>query len=184
MTASAKLGITYMTANQAQKEVTFNEALNILDALAQSGIVDRDLATPPGTPAEGAAYIVATSPTGAWVGYAGYIAAYYSGWIFLSPKEGWTVYIQDEDCYVTYTGAAWTTNIFFGSAGNIGIGAAAGTNCILDMTSTTKAMRFPRMTTTQKGAIDTPSAGMTVYDSTLNKLCVYTGAAWETVTSA
>lgn len=38
-------------------------------------------------------------------------------------------------------------------------------------------------TTTQKGNIATPAAGMLVYDSTLGKLCVYTGAAWETVTS-
>lgn len=39
-------------------------------------------------------------------------------------------------------------------------------------------------TTTQKNAIATPAAGMVIYDSTLGKLCVYTGAAWETVTSA
>lgn len=38
-------------------------------------------------------------------------------------------------------------------------------------------------TTTEKGNIATPAAGMVVYDSTLGKLCVYTGAAWETITS-
>jgi hypothetical protein len=38
-------------------------------------------------------------------------------------------------------------------------------------------------TTTQKNAISAPAAGMIVYDSTLGKLCVYTGAAWETITS-
>lgn len=41
----------------------------------------------------------------------------------------------------------------------------------------------PRITTGQKNAIVAPVAGLMVYDTTLNKLCVYTGAAWETVTS-
>jgi len=38
------------------------------------------------------------------------------------------------------------------------------------------------MTTTQKNAIASPTAGMLVYDSTLNKLSVYT-TTWQTVTS-
>ena len=70
------------------------------------------------------------------------------------------------------------------SAGNFGIGTATpNANALLDVTSTTKAFMPPRMTTTQKNAIASPTAGMVVYDSTLNKLAVYTGAAWETVTS-
>jgi len=40
----------------------------------------------------------------------------------------------------------------------------------------------PRLTTSQKNAIGTPAAGLIIYDTTLNKLCVYT-TAWETVTS-
>jgi hypothetical protein len=66
--------------------------------------------------------------------------------------------------------------------GEVGIGAAPNPNAILDVTSTTKAFMPPRMTTTQKNAIASPTAGMMVYDSTLNKLSLYT-TAWETVTS-
>jgi hypothetical protein len=67
---------------------------------------------------------------------------------------------------------------------NVGIGTQApNANAMLDVASTTKAFMPPRMTTTQKAAIASPTAGMVVYDSTLNKLCVYT-TAWETVTSA
>jgi hypothetical protein len=70
------------------------------------------------------------------------------------------------------------------SAGNVGIGTnAPNANAILDVSSTTKAFMPPRMTTTQKNAIASPTAGMVVYDTTLNKLCVYT-TAWETITSA
>ena len=68
-------------------------------------------------------------------------------------------------------------------SGNVGIGTAApNANAILDVASTTKAFMPPRMTTTQKNAIASPTAGMMVYDSTLNKLSLYT-TAWETVTS-
>ena len=69
------------------------------------------------------------------------------------------------------------------ASGNVGIGTdSPNANAILDLTSTTKAFMPPRMTTAQKNAISSPTAGMVVYDTTLNKLCVYT-TAWETVTS-
>ena len=41
---------------------------------------------------------------------------------------------------------------------------------------------FPSYTTTQKTAL-TGTAGMVVFDSTLVKLCVYSGSAWQTITS-
>ena len=68
--------------------------------------------------------------------------------------------------------------------GNVGIGIAiANANALLDVVSTTKAFMPPRMTSTQKNAIASPTAGMVIYDNALNKLCVYTGAAWQTITS-
>ena len=70
------------------------------------------------------------------------------------------------------------------SAGNLGIGTAANASAILDAQSTTKGVRFPNMTTTQKNAIASPAAGLVIFDTTLSKLCVYTGAAWQTITSA
>lgn len=41
----------------------------------------------------------------------------------------------------------------------------------------------PNVTTVQKNAL-TASAGQLVFDTTLSKLCVYNGSAWETITSA
>jgi hypothetical protein len=55
---------------------------------------------------------------------------------------------------------------------------------ILQVDSTTHGFLPPRMTTAQKNAIVTPPAGLVIYDTGLNKLCVYTGAAWQTITSA
>ena len=69
-------------------------------------------------------------------------------------------------------------------AGNVGIGTSApNASAILDAQSTTKGVRFPNMTTTEKNAVSSPAAGLVVFDTTLSKLCVYSGSAWETVTS-
>jgi hypothetical protein len=38
------------------------------------------------------------------------------------------------------------------------------------------------VTTAEKNAL-TPSAGWVVFDTTLGKLCVYSGSGWQTVTS-
>lgn len=54
---------------------------------------------------------------------------------------------------------------------------------IVSMVSTTRGFLPPKQTSAQKGAIASPQAGLIVYDTDLNKLCVYTGAGWETVTS-
>ena len=70
------------------------------------------------------------------------------------------------------------------SSGNVGIGTSSpSASAILDAQSTTKGVRFPNMTTTQKNAISSPAAGLVVFDTTLAKLCVYSGSAWQTITS-
>jgi hypothetical protein len=68
-------------------------------------------------------------------------------------------------------------------AGSVGIGATANASAILDVQSTTKGVRMPNMTTTQKNAIASPAAGLMVFDTTLAKLSVYSGTAWQTITS-
>ena len=70
------------------------------------------------------------------------------------------------------------------TSGNVGIGTSSpSASAILDAQSTTKGVRMPNMTTTQKNAISSPAAGLMVFDTTLAKLCVYSGSAWQTITS-
>jgi len=70
------------------------------------------------------------------------------------------------------------------TSGNVGIGTATpNASALLDVQSTTKGVRMPNMTTAEKNAISSPAAGLMVFDTTLAKLCVYTGAAWQTITS-
>jgi hypothetical protein len=69
-------------------------------------------------------------------------------------------------------------------AGALSIGVTtANASALLQVDSTSQGVLFPRMTTTQKNAIASPAVGLIIYDTTLNKLCVYTGA-WQTITSA
>ena len=70
--------------------------------------------------------------------------------------------------------------------GTVGIGTnSVTTSALLDLTSTSLGFLPPRMTTAQKGAIATPANGLVVFDTDLQKLCVYTstGPGWETITS-
>jgi hypothetical protein len=66
---------------------------------------------------------------------------------------------------------------------NVGSTSLPTSSAVLQVTSTTQGFLPPRMTTAEKNAIGTPAAGLMVYDTTLNKLCVRTAAAWETITS-
>ncbi|WP_394774187.1 hypothetical protein [Flavobacterium sp.] len=73
-------------------------------------------------------------------------------------------------------------------AGNAQIGIGTTTpnaTSILDITSTTKGMLTPRMTTVQRNAIATPADGLTVYDTDLKVFYYYsTGtSAWVPIIS-
>jgi hypothetical protein len=108
MSETPNLKLPYLAAAQSQKHVTLNEALRALDAVIQLGVADRDATIPPASPAEGARYIVGSSPSGAWSGYAGQIAAWQDGaWMFHPPGEGWLAWAVDEEKLLVYNGAAW-----------------------------------------------------------------------------
>ena len=118
MDASSNLNLPYIAAAQAQKHVTHNEAVRTLDAIVQLMVLDKDLASPPGSPTDGARYVVAASPTGAWAGQAGKIAAYQDGaWAFYAPREGWLAWAGDEDKLYVWNGSAWAE--FAGGGGGL-----------------------------------------------------------------
>jgi hypothetical protein len=96
---------------------------------------------------------------------------------------------------ITDTGSALTMLQFRGAGYNFtdlgtngfviqssGYGTSATPSAILQVDSTTKGFLPPRMTTLQKIGITLPAKGLIIFDTDLNKLCVFT-TAWETVTS-
>lgn len=129
MDITPNLALPYILASQAQKHVTHNEAIRALDALVQISVADRDLATPPGSPAEGDRYIVAAGATGAWAGHDGKIAAWQdAAWMLYAPAEGWIAWVADENALLAFDGAAWVTAAAAAALQNVpmlGVNAAA-----------------------------------------------------------
>jgi hypothetical protein len=56
--------------------------------------------------------------------------------------------------------------------------ATLDASAVLDISSTTKGVLFPRMTTTQRNAISAPADGLVIYNTTDNKLQVRAAGAW------
>lgn len=105
---SARLNLPFIAPAQAQKHVTHNEALAVLDVLVQTGVVAFDLATPPSGAAPGALYVVADSPTGDWAGQAGNLAFMQNGgWMFLSPQSGWRAWDIGTSRLMVFSGGVW-----------------------------------------------------------------------------
>jgi hypothetical protein len=119
MPDTASLGLPLLVAEQAQKHVTHNEALSLIDALVRTQVVDRDLTAPPGSPTEGAIYIPASGATGDWSAWDFNLAYYVGGaWQKIVPKVGWLAYVIDEDKYYKFEGAP-TYWVEFASGGSI-----------------------------------------------------------------
>lgn len=69
--------------------------------------------------------------------------------------------------------------------GSLALGPAnPSAACLIDMVNPFQGVGFPVMTSAQKTAITPNRAGNVVFDTDLVKLCVNTGSAWETITSA
>jgi hypothetical protein len=68
------------------------------------------------------------------------------------------------------------------STGSVGIGTTSpNASSLLDISSTTKGVLVPRMTTAERNAISSPATGLLVYDNTLNAFYFYNGSAWATM---
>lgn len=82
------------------------------------------LNTPPGSPVADDLYVVGTSPTGAWAGYAGYLAIWLgSAWGFTAPEQGWFAYGKNADALYVRTASAWVN---WSSVTAAQVGAANG----------------------------------------------------------
>ena len=105
---STHLGLPYLLAAQAQKHVTHNEALRLLDAMVQLSVLDRTRTTPPAGPADGDRHLVASGATGLWAGWDLNVAFWIDGvWLRLVPRQGWLVWIAAEQVFVVWNGSAW-----------------------------------------------------------------------------
>lgn len=109
MTTSDRLKLPFLAAAQAQKEVTHNEALALLDIAVQPVVQAIGPSTVPTAPTLGQCWIVGAAPVGEWAGQAGSIAAWtMGGWRFVAPFEGMMVWSIGDSLMTRRAGAVWT----------------------------------------------------------------------------
>ena len=130
MSDTPQLGLPQIEAAQAQKHVTHNEALAMLDALVQLSALARDMLAPPAAPVEGARWIVGAGASDAFSGRDQMVATWRDGaWRFFAPRAGWIAFVEAEASLCFYDGAQWrdagATFRALDNLKHVGVGAAA-----------------------------------------------------------
>lgn len=94
---SPRLGMPFIQQGQAQKHVTHNEAVELLDLLVQLTVEAFDAELPPADPQEGQVWALGAAPQGDWAEQAGHLAAWANGgWLFIAPQIGWRAASGDD----------------------------------------------------------------------------------------
>jgi hypothetical protein len=97
-----------------------------------------------------------------------------------TPTPKWHIQMAGSGLDFVETGV--NDRMFIQAGGNVGIGTTSpNANAILDVASTTKAFMPPRMTTTQRDNIASPTEGMVIFNITTHVLNYYGTAAWAAV---
>lgn len=107
-------------------EPTTGEVFGPIQNANVQTVINMTTATPPVSPTNGATYVVAASPTGAWAGKAGQVARWSTArntWLFYTPQNAQLIYNLATSLYYSYLSGAFTpfqtSNIF---STNVGIG--------------------------------------------------------------
>lgn len=102
------LAMPYILPAQAQKHVTHNEALQIVDAVTQLSVEAIDQNTPPETAVNGQVWAIGAAPTGVWAGQAGNLAIHAgNGWLFVPVQEGWLAWDRAAASLRVRQGGVW-----------------------------------------------------------------------------
>lgn len=109
MTDSPIASTTYIVAGAPSKEPFHNDALNRLESLAQITVA-KVTTVGPASPAQGTTYVVASVATGNFSSQENHIAAYYSGYFFLTAREGWKAHDQDLNHTLLFDGTDWVVD--------------------------------------------------------------------------
>ena len=105
---STVLSLPLILPSQAQKHVTHNEALRVLDVAVQLAVLNRNLTAAPALPAIGDRHIIGAGPTGVWAGKSGQVAVFTAqGWDYFVAKPGWQAHILAEAQTAVFDGTDW-----------------------------------------------------------------------------
>ncbi len=105
---TSRYALPMLASGQAQKEITHNEALLLIDALAHPTIESRSLAVSPVSPQPGQLWLVAAAASGDWLGKTAQLALWTSGgWRFIVPREGLMIWSKPDGAHIFYANDAW-----------------------------------------------------------------------------
>jgi hypothetical protein len=108
MPNSERLKLPFLAIAQAQKEMTHNEALALLDVAVQPVVQSVAPADIPVAPALGQCWIVGPAPADAWSGHAGALASWTAGgWRFLAAFEGMSAWSVADEAIARRSSGAW-----------------------------------------------------------------------------
>ena len=126
------LSLPFIMPAQAQKHVTHNEAIELLDMIVQLALESVTQTAPPSDPAEGQAWAIPAQPVGAWTGQAGMIATWRGGgWLFVAPRTGWLAWVADNAALLVHSAGQWTPAAAFPDLQNLpGLGVNATADAI------------------------------------------------------
>lgn len=115
-TATPRLALPLLAPGQAQKEMSHNEALTLIDIAVHGNIASAAaLDSPPEEFEAGQCWIVGSDPEGAWAGHAGAIAGWTAGgWRFVAPREGMRLWIDSEHGFAFYSNGIWINGRVWG----------------------------------------------------------------------
>ncbi len=138
MTNTPLLALPLLAAAQAQKHVTMNEALFLVDALTQIAVKEQNRSAPPEKPDPGDRYLIGATPSGAFVGKAGMLAAFDgNGWNYTTPKAGFLIYVTSENRLYVHDGVALRNvrdvSAAIDSLFRLGIGTGTDLNNVLSV---------------------------------------------------
>lgn len=128
---SPRLNLPFIQPAQAQKHVTHNEAIRVLDGIVQLVIEAFDAETPPTTPNDGDTYALGSTPTGAWAGHSADLAIWLdAGWTFVTPSAGWRAVEAGTTTLSIHDGSGWVaaSEPDLNNLSGVGINAASDTN--------------------------------------------------------
>jgi len=109
---TARLGLPLLAAGQAQKEISHNAALAMLDVLVQPVVHRFGDNDPPVAPVIGQSWIVGSAPTGDWTGQPHAIATWRGeGWEYLMPAEGSRFWVVADGLWAGFGEGGWTRGI-------------------------------------------------------------------------
>ncbi|WP_180356027.1 DUF2793 domain-containing protein [Aliirhizobium smilacinae] len=104
---STNLKMPFIMPSQAQKHVTHNQALLLLDAIVHLSVVE-ERGSPASTPQPGDRFVIASAPTGSWAGRAGQIAIWQDDyWAYVTPQAGWRAWFENSGRLKVFNGSGW-----------------------------------------------------------------------------